>query len=126
MAGTVRLSRSVPWSRDYRSTMRPRPCRNRCRGTRHTCALPRNHLGPHMARGIFGRIVATWDLSIGAQEAQVALGQQERSKDGHHVGAPAESTRTVTRRRRSIDQILFLGFLLAFIAFAIQWALALG
>lgn len=116
-----------------------RVCSIRRRGTRHTCSLPRNHDGPHISRGLFGRTVAEWESSATAAGPSVRRGQVRKGRNAGLGNTRPTELRTsnpanvftvpwsrLVGATPPIDQLVFLIFLIAFIGFAIQWALALG
>jgi len=42
-------------------TFGPLRCYARCPGTMRTCTLSKNHIGPHVAHGMFKKVMAVWD-----------------------------------------------------------------
>lgn len=105
------------------SESRPRSCAIRCLGTRHRCTLPRNHEGPHIAHGLLRRTVAVWDSGFGTQEPAVVA---NRPAGDQGTGIREASWRRLVRTIPPFHDLLFLVFLVAFLGFAIQWALTLS
>jgi len=116
-----------------------RLCSIRYRGTRNTCTLPRNHDGPHIARGLLGRTVAVWGSGIGAQAPSMAANRMSATRrTGLGTARPAEvrtsspagifeaTWRRVIQTIPPFHDLVFLIFLVAFVGFAIQWALTLS
>ena len=56
----------------------PARCSIRCPGTRHTCTLAKGHRGPHVAHGLFRRVVAVWDA-----DARIRMSDVRRLQQSH-------------------------------------------
>ena len=104
-------------------------CSARCQGTRRTCTLERSHRGPHVAHGMFRRVVAVWDAGIKVQKSERKAKRAGRAiartgfRDGGLISALGALGRRVVRRAPSLEEGLLLIFFRAMVGFAIDWAL---
>jgi hypothetical protein len=94
-----------------------------------TCSLGKSHRGPHVAHGLFGRVVAVWDLGHRARPpAKTARPNSEaRARRSLRVRKPigklADLRELVTHAIGSVQDAAFLIFFLSFVGFAIYWVL---
>lgn len=117
-----------------------RLCSALCAGTRRTCTLEKGHRGPHVAHGLFKRVVAVWESETGARISKEPVRPPARAKPrggvrpGKPIGLRAQKPvgmlealwERVVGTIGSVEQIAFLIFFLAFVGFAIHWLLLLG
>lgn len=101
-------------------------CYVRCPGTTRTCSLEKGHRGPHVAHGLFRRVVAVWD--VGADSTPVAapklhIRRRPRRPIGTRSTSPVgfvEALRDLVRRAASsLEEIAWLTFFIAFVGFAV-------
>jgi hypothetical protein len=112
-------------------------CSTLCPGTRRTCTLGKGHRGPHVAHGLFKRVVAVWESETGARVSKESIKRAARAKSrsgvrtgrpiglrtGRPVGILGALWERVLGTIGSVEQIAFLVFFLAFVGFAIHWFL---
>ena len=107
----------------------PTRCTALCPGTVRTCTLRRGHSGPHVAHGMFNRVLAVWDKGMKTPEnmelvpkprAAVAGG---RAGPGRFVATIRAIRKKIVLKEHYIEAGLFLAFALAMVGFAIDWAL---
>ena len=104
-------------------------CSKTCRGTAHTCTLAKDHRGPHVAHGLFKKVVAVWYSGTEAQApgeavsrasgARARSGRRNRRQVGTLEALRGHFVSTIS----SLDELVFLIFFLAFVGFAIHWFL---
>jgi len=105
------------------------PCSARCPGTLRTCTQKKGHTGPHVAHGMFRRVVAVWYQGIEAQQSKEkvkrAVGGIARnvSRDRGLVVALKAFWSQVIRRPRDMDEVLLFIFGISMAGFAIHWIL---
>lgn len=106
---------------------RTESCSTRCPGTARHCTLAKGHRGPHVAHGLFNKVVAVWDAGTGAQAAErtVTRTSQSRARSDlrtmRPVGVLEALWRLVVHTISSAEEIALLIFFLAFVWFAIDW-----
>ena len=113
---------------------RARLCANRCPGTTRTCSRVRGHSGPHVAHGLFQKVVAVWDSGPGGPyageparrlvEARGTSGVRDQRPVGMRVRRPHGLVKTLWTRLRemsSLEEAVFFLFFLAFVGFAVHW-----
>jgi hypothetical protein len=103
------------------------PCSVRCPGTQRTCTLKRGHSGPHVAHGVFRRVLAVWDAGAtasgsGGKLKRVGVGFP-RGGQGKPLGALEALRHFIVRRVPSLEEVVFLVLGLAMAGFAVDWAL---
>jgi hypothetical protein len=117
-----------------------RLCSTLCPGTRRTCTLGKGHRGPHVAHGLFKKVVAVWESDTGAGVSKEPVGNAAHAKSrsgvgtrkpiglrtGRPVGILEALRERVVGTVGSVEEIAFLIFFLAFVGFAIHWFLLLG
>jgi hypothetical protein len=107
-------------------------CSSRCPGTARTCSRIRGHSGPHVAHGLFQKVVAVWDPDGTPRSpgTVVRRASEERARMGGRPRRPftilAALRDGVIRTISSMEEILFLVFFLAFLGFAIHWLLLIA
>lgn len=110
----------------------PARCSALCPGTVRTCSLRRGHSGPHVAHGLFGRVVAVWDKGVKGGKAPVrkkaaptseAMARRARSRERGFLAAIKALRKSISLKEHYIEAGLFLAFALAMVGFAIDWAL---
>ncbi len=105
------------------------PCSASCPGTSRTCTLKRGHAGPHIAHGMFKRVVAVWDrgYKVAAQNVTTVRHLRPdpplRKNTGGFFTTLRDLRKSIARREHYIEAALFLVFGLAMVGFAIDWAL---
>lgn len=104
-------------------------CGTSCPGTGHTCTREKSHRGPHVSHGWFGRVVAVWDADTAVRASTDRMRTALRASSRRELrktppaGTLSSLLSRVGRLVGSVDQVVFLILLLAFIGFAIQWFL---
>jgi hypothetical protein len=98
-------------------------CSNPCPGTTRRCGLEKAHRGPHVAFGLFRKVVAVWDADaethrpspppVGVPEARPggARAREDRSllrSVGEFLSAPFSS----------VEELTWIVFFLVFVGFA--------
>lgn len=107
-------------------------CGVRCPGTRHRCTRAKDHRAPHVAHGLFRKVVAVWDTGVAAQPLGRGGGEatapSRPRRTGKPIGLPkremglwAALRERITRTVGSVEQVAFLVFFLAFVGFALHW-----
>ena len=104
-----------------------RVCAARCPGTARTCTLEVGHRGPHVAHGLFRKVVAVWDKGSGVAPAKSRTPAGPRAPKevwtGSLVGAVGAFWSQVVRLKPAIGDVALLILFLGFVAFAIDWFL---
>jgi hypothetical protein len=101
-------------------------CHDRCPGTRHRCSREKGHREPHVAFGLFRKVVAVWDK--GAQEAMPSRAPSPAEKRSARRG-PRRARRAPTLFARlrdflgapfsSFEELAWAMFFLVFVGFAV-------
>jgi hypothetical protein len=128
----VRLTReehpeSIKRYRHVKPALRAPRCYLRCPGTTHTCSLEKGHRGPHVAHGLFSRVVAVWDVGAEgaprAAPARVSPKRPRRKSIGTKSRSPSgfveELVGIVRHAASSLEELAWLTFFIAFVAFAV-------
>ncbi|MDH3208459.1 MAG: hypothetical protein OEO79_17800 [Gemmatimonadota bacterium] len=116
-------------SRGWKATA----CSSRWPGTSYLCTREKGHRGPHAAHGWFRKVLAVWEPEAGGESSSGAAGMPAAVKSGRGpparrpIGLRSRSPVGLLERLRSIlvrgvsslEEIVFLVFFLAFVAFAI-------
>ena len=106
-----------------------RRCRAHCPGTSRSCTREREHRGPHITHGWFGRILAVWDEDVGRTIPRSPVRAPRKapargSRIGLKIRRPDGLLPAAFRRLRSFiagpEELIFLVLFVAFVAFAIQ------
>jgi hypothetical protein len=106
-----------------------RPCLSMCPGTVRTCALERGHGGPHVAHGVFRRVVAVWDVAAEPRRSKPGAWREKVMRYRPRQPAPRLVRILEAVRDRflalgtSLETVLFLVMFIAFAGFAIHWFL---
>ena len=122
---TIKRYSHIKPARGWRTKL----CSTMCRGTAHTCTLAKDHRGPHVAHGLFKKVIAVWDSGTEdrASGEVVSLASGGRGRSGlltsRKVGILQSLRDRVASTVSSVDELVFLLLFLAFVAFAIQWLL---
>jgi hypothetical protein len=113
--------------------VRPAPiwggrCSARCPGSMRTCTLGRGHRGTHIAHGIFRKVLAVWDEDVEVRPSgdttTRAAGDRARTGLRKRALVSLEALRDrVARLFTSVEEVSLLILFLAFVWFAIDWAL---
>lgn len=109
-------------------------CSAVCPGTSRTCTLEKGHRGPHVAHGLFRRVVAVWDAGIKnpATRTRGSAGRVRRvpptvaRREGRDTGLAASLRRLwgrISRRAPSMEGVLLVVLGLGMVWFAIETAL---
>ncbi len=118
---TIRRYGHIKPARGWRTTR----CLRRCPGTTHTCTLVRGHRGPHVAHGLFSKVVAAWDSGSSPQGTREVVTQHAKRpiglRDGDSVGPLEAIKELVVRLASSAEEIALLVFFIACVWFAIDW-----
>lgn len=108
-----------------KSVRRGAICRQLCPGTTHICSRARGHRGPHVAHGLFRKVVAVWDLGDARPEraSRDAPARGERRPVGLRSRSPVsflEAVRDLVRQGlSSAEELAWLAFFIAFVGFAV-------
>jgi hypothetical protein len=103
------------------------PCSAQCPGSPRTCTLRRGHSGPHVAHGVFKRVVAVWDGGTTAvaperKPVRAARAPVRRSPGEGKPPAPFKALRSLASRF-SMEGVLLFIMAVSMFGFAIDWAL---
>lgn len=104
-------------------------CSAVCPGTVRTCTLRRGHSGPHVAHGMFGRVLAVWDKGVKIPENRggiprpAAVVRRAGSGYGGFLATLRALREKIVLKEHYIEAGLLLAFALAMVGFAIDWAL---
>lgn len=102
-------------------------CSHRCPGAAPTCTLETGHRGPHAAHAFLGNVVAVWDegteIALSRQQARSPPRVRRRTDfdDGWAVAKLKHIKSGLSPS--SPEDLALLVFFLAFVVFAIRWAL---
>jgi len=106
-----------------------RGCDARLEGTTRHCTRERGHKGPHLAHGIFGRVLAVWDEVHAVPRPHAKVPTRARpARRGSGRGGPIEAlkafgSRVVRRPHQFMEEAFLLVLVLAMVGFVIDWAL---
>jgi hypothetical protein len=119
-----------------------RVCSTRCPGSVRNCTRTKGHGGPHVAHGLFNRVVAAWDPTTGARgSGQVVrrtfedrVGSGLRNRKGRPIGlrtrGPAGVLETlrgwVAHALSHVEELALILLFLVFVRFAIEVLISLG
>ena len=109
-------------------------CSDKCPGSTRTCALAKNHKGPHVAHGVFNRVMAVWDAGVQnrGSNARRAVGRVRRAVGTDARSAPRDEGvmaslgrfwRRLSRLAPSMEGALLIILCLGMVLFAIDTAL---
>lgn len=104
-------------------------CSVRCPGTERTCTLAKDHRGPHVAHGLFRRVMAVWDTNGeergSRKNVKTAVAPRAHGEvwTGSLFGSLAAFWDQVVALRSSVGDIALFVMFLGFVAFAIRWLL---
>jgi len=140
-AGGMRLTIEKDRERIKRyGHMRPAPawgagrCSALCPGTSRACTLEQGHRGPHVAHGLFRRVVAVWDAGIKspttrargsageAKKVPSVVVRRER-RDGGLVASIRGLRGRISRRAPSMEGVFLVILGLGMVWFAVEAAL---
>lgn len=102
-------------------------CAARCPGTARTCTLHKGHRGPHVAHGMFKKVLAVWDANaeVRGSVERLRATVQTRARSGVRSRRPTAALgalwRGVVRIGDSIGDLALLVLFLAMVGFAIHW-----
>ncbi len=105
-----------------------RRCGARCPGSSRTCTLEAGHRGPHVAHGLFRRVVAVWD-SGGAEVAAstdrlrktLASGTGASIRRGRPEGVLTALWHRVTNAARSLEELSWIVLFVVFLGWVFYW-----
>ena len=109
-------------------------CSARCPGSARRCTRTKNHRGPHVAHGVFRRVVAVWDTGLKdpgsdarklLKRARKAAGTslQSAPRDQRGMAALGRFWRRAIRMAPSMEGALLIILCLGMVLFAIDAAL---
>lgn len=108
-------------------------CGTACPGTERTCTREREHGGPHVAHGRFGKVLAVWygggdrGAPVERLKASIQSRAQRDLRSGGLVGILEELGRRVARVAEAVGEAAILILFLAMLGFAVYWmSLILG
>jgi hypothetical protein len=102
-------------------------CSARCPGTARTCTLEKGHRGPHVAHGMFKKVVAVWDpdtevhASVGRLRTTLETTAGSGIRHGDEVGALEMLRGRLGRLTDSLGEIALAVFFLAMVGGFIYW-----
>jgi hypothetical protein len=110
-------------------------CSAKCPGSTRSCALAKNHRGPHVAHGTFNRVVAVWDTDVrdrGSSDARRSVRRARRAMGTYLRTAPRDQGamaslgrfwRRISRLDFSMEGALVIILSLGMVLFAMDTAL---
>jgi hypothetical protein len=105
-----------------------RRCDARCPGTSRTCTLETGHRGPHVAHGLFKRVVAVWDtpgteVVASSDRLRTTLVPRTQSplRGGNPQGIMKALWHRVVRAADSLEEISWVVLFIAIVGWAIYW-----
>ncbi|MGD8361986.1 MAG: hypothetical protein PVJ04_11220 [Gemmatimonadota bacterium] len=109
-------------------------CSDKCPGSTRRCTLVRDHRGPHVAHGVFNRVMAVWDVGVKdrGSDARRAIGKARRTAGTNVRSAPRDQGvksslgrfwRRISRLAPSMEGVLLIILCLGMALFAIDTAL---
>lgn len=94
-------------------------CSARCPGSSRRCSLERGHRGPHVAHGMFGKVVAVWDPDTAVHPSVDRLRTTLKSTSGSALrhGTEVGPLQALRRRLASLtDSLGEIGLAVVFLA----------
>ncbi len=105
-------------------------CSAKCPGGSRACTLERGHRGPHVAHGMFRRVVAVWDERTAVQRSPENVKRSAKTMGPRAIhraerpsGVLEALGRGIARLTDSIEEIALILFFLGMTGFVIEWVI---